>query len=72
MSPSRDGGGEVREGEKTMPIDETAEQLWRDPDWICPVCEYTNLAIRERCRNCGFDSALVSGDSYFPVEGSYA
>jgi hypothetical protein len=45
----------------------TAEQLWKDPDWTCPMCRFRNFAIRERCRNCGFDSALVSGDSYFPV-----
>jgi hypothetical protein len=45
------------------------EQLWKDPPWTCPRCGFVNLAIRERCRNfqCGFDSALVSGDSYFPV-----
>ena len=47
----------------------TIEQLWKDPDWICPRCHWTNFAIRERCRNCGFDSALVSGDCYFPVAG---
>jgi hypothetical protein len=43
-----------------------AEQLWQDPPWACPRCRFTNHAIRERCRNCGFDSALVSGDCYFP------
>ena len=45
----------------------TAEKLWTDPDWTCPMCRFVNFAIRERCRNCGFDSALVSGDGYFPV-----
>ena len=50
----------------------TAEQLWHDPDWVCPQCRFTNLAIRECCRNCGFNSALVSGDAYFPVEASHA
>ena len=45
---------------------EMEEQLWKDPDWICPQCSFRNLAIREHCRNCNFDSALVSGDRYFP------
>jgi hypothetical protein len=51
-------------------MDVTAEQLWKDPDWKCPRCGWMNKAIRERCRNfdCGFNSALVSGDSYFPVQ----
>ena len=44
---------------------ELEQQLWRDPDWVCPECRFTNLAIREICRNCGFDSALVSGNGYF-------
>ncbi len=48
-----------------MPEDGTAEVLWtKEPDWICPRCRYANRAIREHCRNCGFDSGLVSGDSY--------
>jgi hypothetical protein len=50
--------------------DATAEALWTDPDWVCPQCHFTNLAIRECCRNCGFNSAIVSGDAYFPVEES--
>ena len=54
-----------------MPYDkETEAKLWTDPDWTCPMCHYVNFAIRERCRNCGFDSALVSGDRYFPLEPS--
>ena len=51
-----------------MPNDVTAEQLWHDPDWRCPMCGFMNMAIREVCRNCHFDSALVSGDCYFPLE----
>jgi len=43
----------------------TAEQLWKEPDWACPCCRARNFAIREVCRICGFDSAQVSGDSYF-------
>ena len=46
----------------------TVEQLWKDPPWQCPQCRWMNVAIRERCRNCGFDSALVSGDCYFSLE----
>lgn len=37
----------------------TEEQLWKDPDWICPGCRYVNFGIRVRCRNCGFDSAVA-------------
>lgn len=48
--------------------DDTQEKLWTDPDWDCPRCNSTNLAIRERCRICNFDSALVSGGVYMPVE----
>jgi hypothetical protein len=32
----------------------TREQLWIDPDWLCPRCQTTNLAIRESCRECGY------------------
>ena len=46
----------------------TEEVLWVcDPPWKCPNCHCVNLAVRERCRGCEFDSALVSGDGYFPV-----
>jgi hypothetical protein len=24
----------------------TQEQLWLDPDWTCPQCGWTNMAIR--------------------------
>jgi hypothetical protein len=41
--------------------DKTAEQLWKDPDWTCPRCKSSNIAVRGKCRSCGFDSALVSG-----------
>lgn len=38
-------------------MDKATEQLWNDPDWICPKCEWVNRAIRNRCRNfaCDFD-----------------
>ena len=50
--------------------DETIEQLWtKDPAWTCPQCKFINSAFRDVCRGCGFDSALVSGDCYFPVVG---
>lgn len=26
------------------------------PDWDCPNCQCANFAVREICRNCGFDS----------------
>jgi len=47
----------------------TREQLWKDPDWNCPHCGWTNLAIRSACRNfyCNFRwedeaIAMVIGD----------
>jgi hypothetical protein len=36
------------------------EQRWKDPDWTCPRCQTVNYGIRQTCRSCGFDSALVS------------
>lgn len=51
---------------------QTNEQLWEDPDWDCPRCRSVNFAIRERCRICGFDSALVSGGVYMPVADTHA
>ena len=45
------------------------EQRWKDPDWTCPLCQARNYGIRETCRFCGFDSALVSdGKSLEPVD----
>ena len=35
------------------------EQRWKDPDWICPRCQGVNSAVRQACRLCGFDPALV-------------
>lgn len=43
----------------------TQEQLWQDPDWICSRCGFTNLAIREACRNCryiGGEAPVYEGD----------
>lgn len=36
------------------------EQLWKDPDWDCPRCQAVNMAIRDKCRLCGWDTAIVS------------
>ena len=45
------------------------EQRWKDPDWTCPRCQTVNYGIRETCRSCGFDSALVSdGKLLEPVD----
>ena len=45
------------------------EQRWKDPDWTCPRCQARNYGIRETCRFCGFDSALVSdGKLLEPVD----
>lgn len=51
---------------------EIGDVLWSGPAWTCPLCLYVNFAIRERCRGCDFDSALVSGDCYFPLESTDA
>ncbi len=40
--------------------EETERELWTDPDWDCPRCLSVNRAIRDRCRICTWDSALVS------------
>jgi hypothetical protein len=40
-------------------IKEIEEQLWKDPNWICPRCKYTNLAIRSTCRNCSYTGGEV-------------
>lgn len=45
---------------------EIREQMWHDPNWTCPRCLWTNMGIRTKCRNCGLDSELLSGGSYFP------
>ena len=45
------------------------EQRWKDPDWVCPRCQGVNFAVRQSCRFCGFDSALVvDGTLLEPVD----
>lgn len=48
-------------------MDSTREQLWNDPDWVCPHCRSTNLAVREKCRNCGYDSNAGEFPYYNPL-----
>jgi len=38
----------------------TEEKLWQEPDWKCPHCHFTNLAIRSSCRNCGYVGGEIS------------
>lgn len=45
----------------------TKEQLWKDPDWQCPNCRFTNLAVRTFCRNCGYDSDAGEFPYYNPL-----
>lgn len=45
----------------------TEEQLWKDPDWNCPNCMAVNLAIRERCRICGYDSSAGEFPYFNPM-----
>ena len=47
---------------------ELEEALWTStPDWVCPHCRYTNLAIREYCRNCRYDSNCGEFPWYNPL-----
>lgn len=48
--------------EKIMSVEEA---VWHGPDWDCPRCNSVNGSFRERCRICGFDTALVSEGHYF-------
>jgi len=48
-------------------LNNTEQQLWNDPDWLCPHCQVTNLAIREKCRNCGYDSNAGEFPYYNPL-----
>ena len=43
------------------------EQLWKDPDWMCPHCQFVNFAIRQKCRNCGYDSNAGEFPYYNPL-----
>lgn len=45
------------------------EQLWKDPDWTCPnpACQFVNFAIRQKCRNCGYDSNAGEFPYYNPL-----
>ncbi len=52
--------------ESTM--DETKEHLWtKEANWKCPHCQFMNRAIRERCRNCGYDSNCGEFPWYNPL-----
>jgi len=46
---------------------ETAEQLWKDPDWTCPHCRFVNFAVREKCRKCGYDSSAGEFPYFNPL-----
>lgn len=46
---------------------QTENQLWQDPDWMCPHCKFANFAIREKCRNCGYDSNAGEFPYYNPL-----
>lgn len=47
---------------------ELEEALWTStPDWVCPNCQFTNLAIREFCRSCRYDSNCGEFPWYNPL-----
>jgi hypothetical protein len=46
---------------------EVEEQLWKDPDWTCPSCQFVNFAVRSKCRNCGYDSNCGEFPWYDPL-----
>jgi hypothetical protein len=49
-------------------MDEVAEALWTlTPNWTCPHCKSVNLAIREKCRSCGYDSNCGEFPWYNPL-----
>jgi hypothetical protein len=53
---------------KTTPRDiATEEALWASPDWLCPHCRTENLAVRELCRSCGYDSNAGETPYYNPM-----
>jgi hypothetical protein len=61
-------------GETIDPINyaaDTVEHLWtKTPPWDCPRCGAVNLAVRDLCRICRWDSAVVSeGMMLTGVEG---
>jgi hypothetical protein len=65
-----DKEGLVSEREKIL-WEGAEEFLWtKEPDWTCPRCQSVNRGVRDICRICGLDSALLSGGNYFPVEKS--
>lgn len=37
-------------------LDCDQEVLWQSPNWDCPHCRSSNMAIRVHCRSCGYDS----------------
>jgi hypothetical protein len=48
--------------------EETIEHLWvKSPMWNCPACLFLNRAIRERCRNCSYDSNCGEFPWYNPL-----
>ena len=46
---------------------ETTDALWLSPDWDCPNCREVNLAVREHCRACGYDSNAGEFPYYNPM-----
>lgn len=58
----------MKEGLTPMTKDtKTIEQLCKDPDWNCPSCRYVNLAIRDHCRKCRYDSNVGEFPYYNPL-----
>ena len=53
-------------GDTTRDI-QLENQLWQDPNWDCPHCHSTNIAIREHCRMCGYDSNAGEFPYYNPM-----
>jgi len=49
-------------------IKTTKEALWTStPNWDCLHCKTMNLAIREFCRSCGYDSNAGEFPYYNPL-----
>lgn len=49
-------------------MNDVIEALWTTtPDWTCPHCQAVNIAIRELCRLCGYDSNCGEAPWYNPL-----
>jgi len=48
------------------------QALWGDPPWVCKFCGFTNMAVRQHCRNfqCGKHVDLSYPGEVYAVEAA--